>query len=111
MIKGETVTVYRPGATLTDAFGAPVKTWTAETVENVVRHPAEAKDYTESNRPEGTIIGWVLHFPKTYTASLRECRVEVEGELYDIEGDPQAYMLVNTPTPWNRRAYAIRTEG
>lgn len=111
MIKGETVTVYRPGATLTDAFGAPVKTWTAETVENVVRHPAEAKDYTESNRPEGTIIGWVLHFPKTYTASLRECRVEVEGELYDIEGDPQAYMLVNTPTPWNRRAFAIRTEG
>lgn len=111
MIKGETVTVYRPGATLTDAFGAPVKTWTAETVENVVRHPAEAEDYTESNRPEGTIIGWVLHFPKTYTASLRECRVEVEGELYDIEGDPQAYMLVNTPTPWNRRAYAVRTEG
>lgn len=111
MIKGETVTVYRPGATLTDAFGAPVKTWTAETVENVVRHPAEAEDYTESNRPDGTIIGWVLHFPKTYTASLRECRVEVEGELYDIEGDPQAYMLVNTPTPWNRRAYAIRTEG
>lgn len=111
MIKGEQVTVYRPSATLTDAFGAPVKTWTAETVENVVRHPAEAKDYTESNRPEGTIIGWVLHFPKTYTASLRECRVEVEGELYDIEGDPQAYMLANTPTPWNRRAYAIRTEG
>ena len=54
MIKGEQVTVYRPSATLTDAFGAPVKTWTTETVDNVVRHPAEAEDYTESNRPEGT---------------------------------------------------------
>lgn len=111
MIKGEEVTVYRPGATLTDAFGAPVKTWTAEKVSNVVRHPAEAEDYTDSNRPEGSVIGWVLHFPKDYTASLRECRVEVEGELYDIEGDPQAYMIANTPTPWNRRVYAVRTEG
>lgn len=111
VIKGETIDVFVPSSQVQDAFGAPIKTYTKVSVDNVVRHPAEAEDYTDTNRPEGTVIGWVLHFPKTYTASLRECKVEVEGQMYDIEGDPQAYMLVNTPTPWNRKAYAVRTEG
>ena len=111
MIKGETIDVYVPSYNTQDAFGAPNRTYTKVSVDNVVRHPAEAQDYIDSNRPEGTIVGWVLHFPKTYTDSLRECRVMVEGQLYDIEGDPQAYMTVNTPTPWNRRAVAVRTEG
>lgn len=111
MIKGEPISVFRPSSTTTDAFGAPVRIWTEEQVSDVVRHPADAQDYLDTNRSDGTIIAWVLHFPKTYTASLRGCQVEVEGERYDIEGDPQAFMLVNTPTHWNRKAYAIRTEG
>lgn len=111
MIRGETIDVYVPAASSLDAFGSPIRTYTKVSVDNVLRHPAEAQDYIDSNRPEGAIIAWVLHFPKTFTASLRECRVEVEGEMLDIEGDPKGYMLVNTPTPWNRRAYAVRTEG
>lgn len=111
MIKGETVTVLSPGAEAQDPFGAPIRSYTAESVDNVVIHPSDPEDYTAGNRPDGAIVQWVLHFPKTYTASLRECKVVVRGETYDVEGDPMPYMDVNTPTPWNRRAYALRVEG
>lgn len=111
MIVGETITVLHPSTDATDPFGAPIKEFVEESVENVVIHPAEPSDYTDTNRPDGALIQWVLHFPKSYTASLRECRVVVRGETYDIEGDPMPYMNENTPTPWNRRAYAMRLEG
>ena len=111
MIKGETVAVLHPSADGSDPFGAPVRQYEPETVENVVIHPADPSDYTETNRPDGALVQWVLHFPKTYTASLRECKVVVRGETYDVEGDPMPYMEVNCPTPWNRRAYALRVEG
>ncbi len=111
MIKGETISVLRPSTNSQDPFGAPVVEYSEESVDNVVIHPADPSDYTDTNRPEGAIIQWVLHFPKTYTESLRECKVVVRGGTYDIEGDPMPFMDVNTPTPWNRRAYALRTEG
>lgn len=111
MIKGEQVIVLHPSSSSTDPFGAPIKEYTEEPVENVVIHPSDPSDYTATNRPEGTTIQWVLHFPKTYTASLRECLVNVRGEVYAIEGDPMPFMNVNTPTPWNRKAYALRIEG
>lgn len=111
MIQGEAIVVMRPSSEEVDPFGSPIKAYSSETVENVVIHPSDPSDYTDSNRPEGATIQWVLHFPKTFTDSLRECKVEVRGEVYDIEGDPMPYMDVNTPTPWNRRAYALRIEG
>lgn len=111
MIKGEMVTVLFPGSESVDPFGSPITEYESMDIDNVVIHPSDPSDYTDSNRPEGAVIQWVLHFPKSFTDSLRECKVVVRGETYDIEGDPMPYMDVNTPTPWNRRAYALRTEG
>lgn len=111
MIRGEQVIVLHPTIDSVDPYGAPVVSYAEDVVENVVIHPSDPSDYTDTNRPEGTLIQWVLHFPKTYTADLRECLVEVRGERFAIEGDPKPYMDVNTPTPWNRRAYALRVEG
>lgn len=99
------VTVVRPTAYMRDRFnnetyGDPV----CEVVEGVLVAPDETSNMVAS-RPDGTSTVLTLHFPKTYTASLRGCSVELPapwGGTYRVIGDPMPYMEENTPTPWNR---------
>lgn len=54
----------------------------------------------DATRPNGVRVAYTLHFPKTYTASLRDCAVEVRGTRYTVVGDPKQYTPENTPGPF-----------
>lgn len=114
MIRGETVTVIRPVDGAEDRFGnATVASTTSETVDNVLVAPGGTSDLDEA-RPDGADVTLALHFPKSYTSSLRGCSVVLTATragTYRVVGDPQPYMDANTPTAWNREVEAVAVYG
>lgn len=105
MIKGVTVTVYRPTYSQdADRFGNRVQNGlTAETVDNVLVSPGGTDDL-EAARPEGVSVDYTLHFPKGYAAPLEGCSVELPspwGCTCRVVGDPRPYIDANTPTAWH----------
>lgn len=96
MIKTETVTVIAPDVERDD-LGEPTGQAATETDVDVVVAPGST-DSLGSERPDGVEVAYTLHFPKTWTASLRGCSVRVRGEAYGVIGDPQPYTAANTPT-------------
>lgn len=105
MLGTVSVTVLRPTEGSTDRFGNKVVGEpTREQVDGVLVAPDDTTDMAAS-RPHGTSATLVLHFPKTFTASLRGCLVELPApwsDTYRVIGNPTPYMDGNTPTPWNR---------
>ena len=63
------------------------------------------------HRPDGTEVAYTLCFPKSFTASLKGCRVNVRGTEYRVIGDPQRYDPENTPGDWNLTVEVGRTDG
>lgn len=101
-ISGIAVTVLRPSRSVdrlgNEVDGEPER----EPVDNVLVAPGPTADM-EAARPDGVTVALTLHFPKTYTASLEGCSVEMpepwEG-TYRVIGNPMPYM--RSPGPWNR---------
>ena len=110
LIAGETVTVRTPTIGY-DEHMEVVESWSARPVENVVVTPGATSDVLDSTRPDGTRVAFTLGFPKTFTASLRGCRVLVRGIECAVIGDPQPYAADNTPGPWNYTAEVERVDG
>ena len=101
-MRGIEVTVLRPTRT-TDRLGNEVDGEPErEQVENVLVAPGPTADM-EASWPDGVTVALTLHFPKTYTASLEGCSVELpepwEG-TYHVIGNPMPYM--RSPGQWNR---------
>lgn len=44
----------------------------------------------DASRPDGTEVAYTLCFPKSFTASLKGCRVNVRGTEYRVIGDRSA---------------------
>lgn len=110
LISGETVTV-RNAAQSFDELGEPAgETVTETAVENVVVCPGATADL-DSTRPNGVTVAYTLCFPKSFTASLKGCRVNVRGAEYRVIGDPQRYDPANTPGDWNLTVEVGRTDG
>ncbi|MGO1319928.1 MAG: hypothetical protein ACTII7_07775 [Galactobacter sp.] len=102
-IKGETVTVLTRERTGTLPGNTPEYTDVETTVDNVLVAPGALSDVTGSIRPDGVKVAWELHFPKTFTGSLRGARVKVRGgPAVPVVGDPHPYTDANTPGAWNR---------
>ena len=100
LIKSQTIRVITPHIEL-DEFGEPgAYSEEIETVQNVVVRPGSTSELDES-RPNGVKVAYTLCFPKTYTKSLKDCKVELFNDVYSVIGDPRAYMEENTPTEWN----------
>ena len=106
-MKTTTVTVLRPVEGPPDRLGNPTRQGhVAEEVPGVLISPGATADL-EAARPEGATVAYTLHFPKSYTAPLEGCEVQLpepwasEGG-YRVVGDPRPYMAGNTPGPWNR---------
>lgn len=100
LIKSQTIQVITPKATL-DELGEPVAySEDVSTVENVVVRAGATSDL-DTTRPNGVKVAYTLCFPKTYTESLKDCKVKLFDEVYNVIGDPKAYMEENTPTEWN----------
>lgn len=110
-MRGETVTVVSFEEGGRDAMNAPVLREVAEEVADVLVCPGATSDVSASNRPDGTSAAYTLHFPKTFSGSLRGCDVVVRGERLRIVGDPRPYTAENCPTRWWMQAEAVRVDG
>lgn len=109
---GETVEVQRYVETGLDAHNEPILEWVSEQVEDVLVAPGGRTDISDTERPEGTVVQWTLHFPKGYPATLRGARVRVRGgDPCDVIGDPQHYTVENTPTRWSMPVELSRADG
>jgi hypothetical protein len=97
---GETVFIETKVETGRDAFNAPIYEYQDVPVENVLTAPGPRSDITDSNRPDGHLVRYTLHFPKTFTANLEGLRVRVRGNYYRVIGKPDHYQAENTPTQW-----------
>ena len=112
MIQGETVQISRATIAYTDAYGEANMEWhLAENVENVLVSPGNTADLEPGMRPNGDSISLTLHFPKTFSESLRGARVFVRGETWEVIGDPQPYTDQNVPGAWNRPVTVRLVEG
>ncbi len=114
LLRGETVRVLQYVEGEPDRYGEPTGEWVGRAVANVLVCPADTADSDESlgaDRPHGTRHSYALHFPKSYKGPLRGCRVEVRGEVLEVEGDPLAYAAALTPGDWDRRAKATAVRG
>lgn len=101
LLIGEQIAVIRKAITY-DELGEPMyEDITTEVVDNVIVQPGSTNDL-DSTRPNGVEVHYTLHFPKTYTDSLKGCSVEVQGTTYDVIGDPKPWMDDNTPGDYNR---------
>lgn len=110
---GKTITVQRPSYSY-DASKNEITTWKDESVENVLVAPVSAADIQELDRTHGTKARIRLGFPKTYSDSLRGCRI-VPGDpfpgTYAVIGDPMPNMVENCPTEWWYTAEAEACDG
>lgn len=111
---GVTVEVLRPTSGTVDVLGnaVPGEPESVE-VENVLVAPGATEGLDET-RPDGVTVALTLHFPKTYTDSLRGCQVRLSGVydgLYEVVGDPKPYEDSVTPGPWDRPVEVSATDG
>ena len=97
---GEQVVVYTPTYSY-DSNMDEATTYTSTTVDDVLVDPSVGADVLSNTRLDGTKADLRLHFPKTFTASLRGCKVVVRGKEYRVSGDPAPYTDANTPTRWH----------
>lgn len=106
MIQGMTVEVLARDDTGVDDFGMPVSGWrVTATVDDVLAAPTSTQDLPSDVWMNGDKTTITFHFPKTFTGSLRGCRIRAvtsRDSLWEVIGDPQPYMAGLTPGPWNR---------
>ena len=109
---GETVVVLRRVRTGTGPGNTPIYDDEELSIDDVLVIPGPRQDVVESNRPDGVEVAFNLHFPKTFTGSLRGAKVSVRGgEPMDVIGDPQPFTLANTPTRWWMPVEVGRVDG
>lgn len=95
---GETVTVIRHQPASRDAYGQLVESEPErKNVKNVIVCPPDTSVLTQLDANATA----TLYFPKTFTADLVGCEVEVRGRTYAVIGDPMAYKADATPGDWN----------
>ena len=102
-MRGVSVTFQKPMADGKDRFGNVIHTWQTFTVSDVLVEPGATADL-EASRPEGVVVAYTLHLPKTFAGSLEGCLVELPqpwSGQYRVVGNPGAYMDENTPTRWH----------
>ena len=101
MFSTYSVTVYAPEREVTrDRLGNVEFAYgEGTTCDGVLVAPSTTSDL-EAERPDGVTRRMQLHFPKTWTSSLRGCLIEVGGQMWRVVGDPWPYMPENTPGEW-----------
>lgn len=115
LLHGETVTVWRPTIAYDERKDC-VKTWTPETVENVLFGRPSTEDVDAAMRAYGVHVQYAIGIPKTYTESLRGCKVTrardgQDPPEYVVAGDPAPLPPELCPTPWNREVMVGWVDG
>ena len=110
LLTGESVLVLTPAVSY-DEYNNENIEWQSVTVQNVVVAPATTTDEDDTARPHGTKAKYTLAFPKTFTGSLRGCRVSVRGQEFEVIGDPMPNTAENCPTSWWLKVEVQDVEG
>lgn len=109
---GEIVLVEEPAVAGVDEFNAIIygkSGWSA--IDNVLVSPSSTDNVTDTNRPDGKIVVYTLHFPKTFDESLKGKKINVRGEVYKVIGDPKHYSAQATPGQWWMPVKVEATDG
>jgi hypothetical protein len=110
LIHGATVTLHVKTQTGTDAFGAPVYTETAETVENVLIAQPSGDDITNELNLTGRRIDYILGIPKGDGHEWENVRVEFFGRMFQTFGAIEQGIEDNVPGPWHKKIRCMRAD-
>ncbi|MGP5219497.1 hypothetical protein [Arthrobacter rhombi] len=111
-IEGEPVVVVQREQVGTLPGNTPEYGEVETTVENVLVAPGARDDVSDAARQDGTTVVFNLHFPKTFSGSLRNASIKVRGgEPLAVVGDPRPYTDANTPGDWNLPVEVERVDG
>lgn len=105
---GNRITVHVPVEVGRDAFNAAIHEFRPVTVDDVLVAPGSTVGLG-TDRPDGMESKLVMHFPASFTASLRGCEVDALGARWAVVGDPLPFP--KSPTRWNRPVEAVRVDG
>jgi hypothetical protein len=108
---GETVVVQSREAKSTDSFGKPTYTFCETEVLHVLVSPGSRSDLADPSRPDGHLVRYTLHFPKSFVDSLENCRIKVRGSWYQVIGLPDHYDHALTPGAWSMPVEVIDVHG
>lgn len=95
---------------ITDELGEVTEETETAIDADVLICPASSEDLS-ATRPDGDKVVYNLHFQKGWSVPLRGALVEVRGERYRVDGDPQCLTLENCPTPFNLKVKVVRADG
>ena len=109
-IKGITVTLYDKTATSTDAFGDPVYTETAQSVEDVLVYPSTSTEILETINLYGKKAVYTLAIPKGDTNDWQDKKVSFFGQDWQTFGIPTLGIEANIPLRWNMKVMVERYE-
>ena len=109
-IKGITVTLYTETLDTTDAFGRPIYTETAVTVDNVLVAPASTSETLDTVNLTGKKAVYTLGIPKGDTHDWRDKKVEFFGETFKTFGEPLRGIEEMIPLDWNTKIQVERYE-
>jgi hypothetical protein len=107
--KTEPVTVITREYTKNE-LGEVTETKEMQTQADVLVCPKSTQNLG-SERPDGDKIVYNLHFKKGWSTPLRGALIEVRGERYRVDGDPQPLTVDNCPTPFNLAVSVVRCDG
>ena len=107
-MKGVTVTLYETTQTGVDAFGVPMYTETATTVDDVLIGEPTTEDITTSTALYQKVIRYMLGIPKGDTHDWMNKKVswtDAYGVTHVVKtfGFPITGVEVNIPTRWHMK--------
>lgn len=110
--KGRTITVRPVVFGDKDAYGNQERSYGEPvSVSDVLIAPADPVSEIEDGRPYGTSIAYSLYVPKGVDVPFRGARIEIDGEEFDVLGDPRPYPAELTPGKRNLVVKVVRHDG
>lgn len=115
---GELVAVLNRRRVGEDSMGEPVYEWDKVSVDNVLVRPLTGSELSDSLRPDGVRVRYVLAFPKSYRGALAHARVALVARGMDGD-DPDAALRVTgntdktpqSPITWDRNVEVGGVDG
>lgn len=107
---GITVILYDRTQTGTDAFGAPIYTETAVSVDNVLVGEPSTQDIVDTLTVTGKQLAYTLAIPKGDTNTWTSREVEFFGERFRTIGTPTQGIEDLIPLDWNKKVKVERFE-
>ena len=93
-----------------DDLGEVISTSETEYKTDALVCPVSTQDIS-AERPNGDKVIFNVHFKKDWNISLAGAYIEIRGERYRVNGNPQKLTDDNCPTPFNLSAQVVKCDG